>query len=386
MSEELMINLEQESSPLGSTLGLSASTPPCTKEKGDKRKSLRWHARGWLLTYAQSKLTREVVQQHLESLAPVKELLICQEKHQDGNVHYHALVVYSQQIDSTNVRYWDIQGEHPNVRVLGRGAGNFKRAAKYCLKEDTAPIVVGFDIADLDAKKGEGEYGKMVTSIVGGAQVQTIMEQFPKSYMRYKRNVREFIQEIEIEKKRKMTKPWPKIKCDNYPEIAEWLNDHIRMPRDNPLPQLWITGPPGVGKSCMKEFLEQYLNVYDVPKCGNDNYWLDGYQNDYYDLIAIDEFRDRNYTYTKLNILADGKRYDFPTKGSHIRKEDKVPMIILSNWSISNSYVRIREQNPYIDGALRRRFKEIYLEEDKPLRLEAIEEEKEKEKEKEQEN
>lgn len=315
----------------------------------------RWQAKSWLLTYSQSKLSKEAVRSHLTSLKPVEKLAIGEEKHQDGNTHFHAVVVYTQKTNNCNVRYWDIQGEHPNVKTLGRGQKNFVRAVKYVTKEDDSPIIEGFDLETMDQKK-EGEYGLMVEALKAGAKAEEIRQKYLGTYLRCKRNVREVIQELEMDEWKKSRLSWRGVKC-NVPEIQEWLNSHIKKELSNPLPQLWITGPTGVGKSSMMEFLKKYLMLYPIPT----DTWLDGYENGAFDLMYIDEYRDKHYTIEKLNKLSDGHTYVFPVKGSQVVKTDPLPLIVLSNHSIDNCYQKVRDRFPQVHEALKRRFLEVYV-------------------------
>lgn len=329
------------------------ATTPVTANCGN----CRWQSKSWLLTYSQSKLTKEAVQAHLQSLRPVEKLVIGEEKHQDGNTHFHAVVVYETRTNSTNPRYWDIQGEHPNVKKLSWGCQNLIRAVKYVTKEDEEPIVVGLDLDNLEKEK-VGEYGRMIQAMQDGATQAQIRQQFLGSYTRCKRNVQEVIQELQMDVYKKSRLQWKGVTC-NVKEIEDWLNSHIKKQLDptNLLPQLWISGPPGVGKSSLIHFLKKYLTIFAVPKDG----WLDGYEDGQYDLIVIDEFRDRQYEYTMINKLADGFEYTFAVKRSQVIKKDPLPMIICSNYSMSNTFKKVREiLSPF---PMDRRFLEVYVSE-----------------------
>ena len=51
-------------------------------------------------------------------------------------------------------------------------------------------------------------------------------------------------------------------------EIASWLTKNIRQPRKKRQKQLWIQGPGGIGKTTMREMIEEWysLSVYLWPK------------------------------------------------------------------------------------------------------------------------
>lgn len=280
-----------------------------------------------------------------------------QEKHQDGNVHYHAALRFSRKIDSRDTKYWDIQGEHPNVKAVRRGNKNWVRAVKYVTKEDQDPLIQGFDLNELEAAN-PGEFGRMVDAIKAGASYEELlMGEHLGPLIRHKRSVCEVIQDLAMVNTKRTRQEWRKVTC-NIPEIETWLNEHIKVHRENPLPALWITGAPGVGKSSLIEFLEKYLVTYPVP----NEQWLDGWRNKEYDLIVCDEFIDKQMPDTKLNKLADGKTYKFPTKGNHVLKQDdKTPMIVCSNYSMFNSYRKKRSTCDEGRLPLDRRFTEVYV-------------------------
>lgn len=332
-------------------MATGTATPSANASGGN----CRWCAKSWLLTYPQTKLTREEVQNHLSSIREIEKLVVGQEHHQDGNLHLHAFVEFKTKLDNRNVRLWDIKGEHPNVKSVGRGMKNLRNVVKYCTKEDETPLVVGFDLSELNHLPGE--YGTMIQAIKDGASVMTVRQEFTGSYLRYKRGVKELIAELAQDAAKKKKLEWKPVKS-NVPEVAQWLNDHIRKEREDPLPQLWISGPPGVGKSSLVRFLNKYLTLYPVPK----DKWMCGYEDGQYDCMIIDEFRDKNYPLQKLNALAaNDLGFKFESKGGQIVKEQPLPLIVLSNYAKENTYRKVRSDNMIGEFTLDRRFIEVYI-------------------------
>lgn len=331
----------------------SKDTGADTQNVSENGAKCRWNAKSWLLTYSQSKLSKEELQSHLSSMKEIEKLAVGHEHHQDGNSHFHCVVVFKSKVDSRNPKYWDLKGEHPNVKSLKRGPKNFLNAVSYVTKEDPEPLIVGFDLDELQSLR-PGEYGRMIQAIKDGADLPSIRENFLGSYLRYKRNVRETVLELRQDALKKQCLPWKGIKS-NIPEIQEWVNTRVRKPR-YPLPQLWITGPPGIGKSSLISFLKKYLTTYPVPT----DKWMCGFEDDQFDLLYIDEFQCKNYPLTKLNKVADGMNHNFETKGGQTQMTKPVPMIILSNYSLSSSYSRLRSECVG-DFPLDRRFTEVYI-------------------------
>lgn len=48
------------------------------------------------------------------SMSPVGAV-VAEERHQDGNKHFHAYILYEKKIDTKNCRLYDFKNHHPNV-------------------------------------------------------------------------------------------------------------------------------------------------------------------------------------------------------------------------------------------------------------------------------
>lgn len=107
----------------------------------------RLQAKAFFLTYSQSRLSKEVVLQILKELGRTKRVVVGHEHHQDGNTHFHALVEYLSTKD-VSTSHFDIQGEHPNIKMWSRDGGSTYEVWLlnhwgYCHKEDVAPLKEG---------------------------------------------------------------------------------------------------------------------------------------------------------------------------------------------------------------------------------------------------
>jgi hypothetical protein len=49
------------------------------------------------------------------------DYIVCEEKHENGTRHYHALVNYVEKLDTTNERFFDLCTVHPNILNPGKG-------------------------------------------------------------------------------------------------------------------------------------------------------------------------------------------------------------------------------------------------------------------------
>lgn len=103
------------------------------------------HATAFWLTYSQSGLTKDEVLSFLQEKGTLKRACVCQEHHEDGGLHIHALAEY---LRKKNVvpKHFDLKDEHPNVKVwqhIGLYDQWLYDHWQYCYKEDQSPLVVG---------------------------------------------------------------------------------------------------------------------------------------------------------------------------------------------------------------------------------------------------
>ena len=105
----------------------------------------RFQGKTFLLTYAQADriASKEALHEWLLTYFPQK-LITCREQHEDGGVHYHAVLQFATRQDFRDERRFDWQGHHPNI-VSVRAP---KRAVEYVAK-DGDYINMGFTIEAL---------------------------------------------------------------------------------------------------------------------------------------------------------------------------------------------------------------------------------------------
>lgn len=87
----------------------------------------------------------------------MKRVIVGQEHHQDGNLHWHVLVEY-EFVKEIRPTYFDVGGEHPNIKVWLRSEGStyeqwFKNHWEYCKKEDPTPHIVGVEPSLKESRK-----------------------------------------------------------------------------------------------------------------------------------------------------------------------------------------------------------------------------------------
>lgn len=121
--------------------------------------SAKLNATGFWLTYSQSALTKTQVMDFLKSKGSLKRACVCQEHHQDGGLHIHALVEF---LRKKNVAptHFDIDAQHPNVKVWDRQV-QYERWLvnhwKYCFKEDPEPLTEGDEPLENERKRSRDD-------------------------------------------------------------------------------------------------------------------------------------------------------------------------------------------------------------------------------------
>lgn len=103
----------------------------------------RVNAKSFSLTYAQAGAipSVQVLFDHLCSLRNAEKVVVGQEHHEDGGIHYHACVQFARKYDCRNERFFDFMDCHPNVQAT-RVVSDW---VAYCIKDGTY-LLKGFTL------------------------------------------------------------------------------------------------------------------------------------------------------------------------------------------------------------------------------------------------
>lgn len=118
----------------------------------------RVRGKAFFLTYSQSRLARERITQWFARQPRLRRLVVGQEHHLDGNLHWHVAIEYEVEKDVRTGSYFNLDGEHPNIKVWTRAGGStydqwFLNHWNYCKKEDPTPFIVGEEPKDSRKRK-----------------------------------------------------------------------------------------------------------------------------------------------------------------------------------------------------------------------------------------
>lgn len=97
----------------------------------------RWqlNAKRVFLTYPRCDIDRRIVFDKLKQLGAI-QVAVARELHQDGSFHLHCLAEWPGAVRTSNVRYFDIDGHHPNIQ----GCRDVRAVYAYITKADSAFI------------------------------------------------------------------------------------------------------------------------------------------------------------------------------------------------------------------------------------------------------
>lgn len=260
--------------------------------------------------------------------------IVCAESHKDGNPHIHAVICFQQtpELKGPDCLDW-VCGKHGNYKAVR----NLKKSIQYLIK-DTPPNFVAYniDIPEI-LKEKEGKLRLCVRLLDAGGDLEKVREQFPELFFMHRRKVDSYMEYRDSLAPTEF--PWSSVSARlsvcTLP-IASWLVNNIRKDRTIRTPQLYLHGPPGIGKTRLWTRLTRYLRVYELPMSEDFN---DGYV-DNFDLVVVEEFMGQRPV-SFMNSFLDGQPMRLKIKGGQYYKKKNVPVLIVSNYSPQQVYKNI---------------------------------------------
>jgi len=266
--------------------------------------------------------------------AELEGYLVTEEDHKDGTPHLHAFLQFRKRKNFKTPDCFDfIGGQHGNYQVTK----SVRAWVEYCTKGPNY-VAKGVDVEAIKAKKAPKNEA-VARSIMEGKSLAEINEVSPGYVMINKRKIEEYESWVKCEQSKKQKIEWkaPSLEglTDTNLQIATWICSNIRQSRKFKAPQLYIHGPRNLGKTSLVEWLEKSLAVYHMPTTEE---FYDQYSDDY-DLVVIDEFKGQK-TIQWLNQFLQGSPMPIRKKGSQGMKLKNLPVLILSNYRLSECYVK----------------------------------------------
>ena len=319
------------------------------------------------------KITKKALSNYLLNQNPndrtkkPEKYLICQQKYDSGQPHFHAILVYPTRKEIVAQDYFDYLGIHPNIQTMR----NMKAALQYVYKEDPQPQT-NMDIV----QQKRAARAKDSSSLYQLLEEQMMKDPFNFDVFKYcvDHNLSKQIYKASYSKAvhllskirqaycNKLLFQKPGFKPIDRPLIQRLLSpsqlvsydswsgyqtivDHFnilnteRGRRQQKSMNLLITGPPSTGKSALiwqrdpvpgRSSIQTHHPVY--PMGMKD--WFPEYKSDIYSAIYWNEAKLTSYSYDTILQLLDGSPIMLPAKGGGHKKVDNPMVIMTSNMTL----------------------------------------------------
>lgn len=205
----------------------------------------RVNARNIYLTYPRCNLSKEELLLELGKIKTFVNYCICQETHQDGSFHLHAILKYSKPVNCTSNRFFDIKGFHPNIQ----SARKVEDVLKYIRKDGNV----------IENWPNKRSFSEILDEAETCSQfLDLVRDNQTEKYILH-------LEKIEYAAQRLFARPPSPYKVDNEcpwilsDEINNWLSIEFTK-KDRPK-SLWLCGPSRTGKTQWARSL------------GTHNYW-----------------------------------------------------------------------------------------------------------------
>jgi len=184
-----------------------------------------------------------------------------------------------------------------------------------------------------------------------------------------KKRAQDAIFDASVKLAREKLKPWVQLPIFEDLEVHDikiinWLNANMhrnRLPRS---PQLYIWGPPDLGKTRLWDTISKYYRIYLIDS--EEKYdcdWNDGL----YDFAVIDEYSGE-IPIRKFNKFLDGQQMSMLRKnGSRYVKKFNIPVIITSNHNPIDVYENVKNLRQVSLDAFRSRLEVVEIPTGKPI-------------------
>jgi hypothetical protein len=325
-------------------------------------------------TWAQCDVAPEVALQNILthfSEDRIKWALICKELHQDGQPHLHAGIWLKFTPDYRSSGCLDfVTGQHGEYKKMSDPPGWIK----YIMKDRGEHAAFGIKPEDyLEARRKRVAVGfqEVATQVAEGATVLTLLreEKYRGFLMQHLTKVKAYASAM-LSLGQDDVVAWRPVPLPlEYPnpteaqgEVVDWLNTNLfqertfgaTLPDGSPRFQpLMIIGPTAHGKSTLAHALSRFCRIYHLPM---DEPFYDLYQDDAYDLVIIEEYRNQK-TIQFMNAFVDGLPLTLRQKGAQYVKRRNLPVIMLTNYEPDQQYVRESGEDPAGFAAYVRRWK-----------------------------
>lgn len=354
--------------------------PVIQKKKTHPQTGFRMQTHLLLLTFPKCEIPLETMMQRIEDLfqRELELAIVSSEQHQDGSLHRHCLIKLHMKKDMRGPKWMkfldSIAEKHGNYQAVR----NPLEALQYVIKEGnylTSPKHLTIEEIEktIGVKNTQSKSDQVAGLIQSGTKLIELNTQFPGFFLMNLTKIQNYMNWIQNQEaqalEQKQPFPLPQSlenQTLNQIQILTFLmNKVIALQRrmqekiEYIIPAiengLFITGPTGIGKSHFVNELSRYFRIYFLPM---DEDFYDLYDDNLYDIIVLDEFKHQKKIQF-LNTLIDGMPLSLRKKGGQILKKVPIPVIILTNYTLSECFPKVFTGNPNIFQTISRRLIQV---------------------------
>lgn len=275
--------------------GLALPDPSLPQQTSVK---FSFNAKRVYLTYPRCPLSKEVLIEELGKIKPITYYAVCNEVHQDGTPHLHAVIHYSEKVHRKDVRAFDVLGHHPNIKKVPNNH-DLSRIIEYITKD-------GSFISTFPDRRGKLEI--LAEEILSKGLNYGTLRKNPSLMFKNLNNIKQWLTMV------------PTVICSNIPK--------------NKSRHTWLFGPSNTGKTTWLNALKSLYTCVEIPSNNDFSELID--LRGSVEILYFDEFKG-DLTIQALNKICDGDTL-LNTKGGSVRLR-YVWVVIVSNYSIPFCYV-----------------------------------------------
>lgn len=342
-------------------VGDRVATPDNSSGSTPNRASrFRVQASTFLLTWPQCDRTVRQCLEYLASIDGHEWSAAVRESHSDGSPHLHAVVHFASRRDIRNARFFDLGTSHANIVPVKAGRGNLYRVLNYLQKEvlnrvegATLPEVVGvssFTELLIQFQKTKGVLQDIAERVAKGATMTDLLQEphLLGALLMHGSKIGTFQSLLEVAQLEKTRKPYDlnelkAMRCQSvaaqrdWTMIISWLDHMIRKPLPFRPLQLWIRGPPAIGKSYLTWWLKNRLRLYVFPRREFHDLWSNACE------LIVDDDHAPTQRIQDLLRWSDGSTMTVDTKGGTKIKSGPYPFMVFSNDPPHQIYGRVSD-------------------------------------------
>lgn len=336
-------------------LGREPRRPPAVLPS--RPPQFRFCGRIFFLTYPRCPLTKETILEKLRTLCPeMKWAVVCNENHQDGTLHGHAVIHVGKVLQSRRPDFFDLEGFHPNIQAVR----SVKKVVDYVKKKGDFLQEGEFDSSSEQKKTKMMDIAEQVRD---GRTLEQIHDEYPEVFLSHKRKIEDYYnwrsRQVRLkEEKLRPSRFYTDSRSQELSKCLDWVNANVLSARLHKQKQLYIQGPSDMRKTSFCLELQKYFHVYWMQ---NQEDFYDNY-SDEYDLVVLDEFRGHQSIAFLLRFL-EGAEMEIRVKGATPKwKYKNMPVIICTNHTLRYYYSDLADE-----GAMQARLEVVDLYEPLPI-------------------